>query len=176
MRHNETVTMLNNMIDFTQDVFGNCILDAERSVETLANIINIIFADVTRVSKMSDEALQALQKLQRVLKKNMELEKGESHSDALPGLLQVLKKLSTENIDIQEHIMPIIEALQFQDRMRQQLENAGKMLFVWRTARMLFPTAGMEPEKLSEFCNQLCKLTTMPEERKALREAILGQN
>ena len=62
--------------------------------------------------------------------------------------------------------MPIVEALQFQDRIRQVMENVVKMARVWQQERgQLLTKATMSDEEWLAFGTKLSKCATMGEER-----------
>jgi hypothetical protein len=69
--------------------------------------------------------------------------------------------------------MPIVEALQFQDAIRQQMENLGKVLEAWYSARV---EVGPNPTnaQLTALGEKMLKLTTMQSERDIIRRHIGG--
>jgi hypothetical protein len=74
---------------------------------------------------------------------------------------------------VQSVIQPIIQALQFQDKLRQNLENAVRMLPAWMEFRKDLPMQ-ITQEKLQEFGKVLMTKTTMISERDVIRAHIDG--
>ena len=84
-----------------------------------------------------------------------------------------LGALSKEHEDINAFISPILSNLQFQDRLRQNLDNILKMLKLWQDTRKTVG-AGLNQKDLLEFGKKLTQVTTMKRERDVIRAANPG--
>jgi hypothetical protein len=156
--------------DFTEASLSWCVKEAEEGTTRVTNAIDLLLKDISRVSAMSSESLKALESLQSMLskfdKKNYQ------------QLQKSLASLSRENTEIDSYIQPIMEALQFQDRFRQNLENIVKMIDVWQKTRGDFEKASasgsLSQDALLDFGKALIAKTTMKRERDIIRDQIKG--
>ncbi|RYZ54247.1 MAG: hypothetical protein EOP07_16330, partial [Proteobacteria bacterium] len=152
--------------DFTESSLNWCVKEAEEGTTRVTNAIDILLKDISRVSAMSSESLKALESLQTMLskfdKKNYQ------------QLQKSLASLSRENSEIDSYIQPIMEALQFQDRFRQNLENVVKMIDVWQKARSAMDEGKSSSDTLLDFGKALMAKTTMKRERDIIRAEIEG--
>lgn len=152
--------------DFTEGSLAWCVKEAEEGTTRVTNAIDLLLKDISRVSAMSSESLKALESLQSMLskfdKKNYQ------------QLQKSLASLSRENSEIDSYIQPIMEALQFQDRFRQNLENVVKMIDVWQKTRSAMADGGSSPDQLLDFGKALLAKTTMKRERDIIRAEIEG--
>jgi hypothetical protein len=172
---------IQNFIKYSSLSMGQCVQEAEKSVVVAGKILEIVTLDVGRVSKMSDDTLKILEDIRT----NIESAEAKSHSNtgavfpsnsSVRDLIVTLRSFSKDNSEIQNLIMPIVESLQFQDRVRQQMENVVKMFPIWLEARNqiengIYPAGDWE-SATSEFGLRLLKCTVTKEEREELRNII----
>jgi hypothetical protein len=157
------------MVTFSKSIMNKCIEDSDEAVRTISSIIEILLNDSSRISKMSTDTQEALKKVDGVLS-----DAGQKKSSQNLGkLIQALSGLIKEHRSVSDVLMPIIGALQFQDAIRQQMENIGKIMAAWLVAKVELganPTA----EQLMRVGEGMLKLTTMRSEREIIRKYILG--
>lgn len=153
--------------DFTKTSLDWCFKEAESGTERVTAAIDVLLKDIKRVSAMSSESLNALSALQNVLKT--------ADRENYQQLHKSLSTLSQEHNEIDSYIQPIMEALQFQDRFRQNLENVVGMIDVWQDFRVR-QDLQREPADavLKDFGKALLKKTTMKRERDLIRDHIDG--
>ena len=178
-------TLVESVIQFSNESMLLCTRESEKAVGVVGQILDIIVQDAARVSKMSADALDALKNLSNQFQEVQQasakaLANEVSPSAAAPAnpqriskLIDALKKISHEHADIYTFIGPIIENLQFQDRIRQQMENLGKMMPIWlelRTAEKL--SAENYEATLLELGTRMLDITTTNEERPVIRANI----
>lgn len=166
-----TDQFLKDFIHFSQDSMQWCAQESEKSTRVISDMLDMILAESKRVSNLSQESLQAVKAMQTSLNSMMQ---GHPAMN-LGALLKSLHVLSQEHQEIQGVINPIIESLQFQDRLRQNLENLGKMMDAWMTTRSrILQNGHFQESDFVEFGKVLMANTTMGEERDAIRRHIAG--
>lgn len=149
---------------FTEASLTWCSKESEESTTRVSGAIDGLLKDTARVSALSEESLFAIEGMHSKLQ--LHLSKGASIHD----LIKALQQLAQENDEVKNVIHPIIESLQFQDRLRQNLENISRMIPIWLEWR----EKDLSPEKMVEFGEALGKATTMKEERDFIRNHISG--
>ncbi len=83
------------------------------------------------------------------------------------------QKTARQNGDVSRYVSPIIEALQFQDRISQTMDCIGRSMVKWLEFRAAVGDAdSLTEEQKIAFGTMLLKLTTMKEERDVIRENI----
>ncbi len=152
--------------DFTDASLLWCVKEAEQGTSRVTGAIDGLLKDIARVSAMSNESLKALEGLQTMLKS--------FDNSNYQQLHKSLESLSREHSEIDLYIQPIMEALQFQDRFRQNLENVVKMIDVWQEQRKLLDQGQAGPDQLLNFGKALVEKTTMKRERDVIRDHIKG--
>lgn len=162
---------LRDFSQFSQESMNWCATESEKSTNTVTEVVKLIISDAQRVSSLSKESLDAVQQLQdnltKIVKKNNPV--------SLSRLIKSLQVLSNDHQEINKIINPIIESLQFQDRLRQNLENCGKMVETWLAMRQTFFNQGHCNESdIKLFGEALLKNTTMKSERDVIRNSIDG--
>lgn len=160
-----------SIIAFSKESMILCASESEKAVGVVGKILDIIAQDAVRVSKVSEDTLIALNSLKD--KFNFNAKSDEKENLSLSSLISALKKINTENSDIFSFIGPIIENLQFQDRIRQQMENLSKMMEAWNEMRSSTNFSNEKyPGFLVEFGTRLLKFTKSPEERPIIHNEI----
>ena len=158
-------TFIDDFIAFAQASMDWCVAESDKETMNVSNTIEILVAEFERRALVSDQTLTEIREFKEklaTLRKNP--------SDLMSNMLVELKKLSDVQRDMNDLINPVIEGLQFQDRLRQNLENLAKMLNVWLGQRR---DAGVQDDVVS-FGKKLLDCTTAPDEREVIRQAIAG--
>jgi hypothetical protein len=157
-------TFLKNYVDFTRKSLKWCCDESEKEATSIFSSLSTIMEDIKRRSAMTENTLAAVEKVKATIQaRKLSPAANVSISELIVGL----KNLSGDNSEIQNLTNPIVEALQFQDRLRQNLENIGKAMDYWIKNR----TAEMSEV---EFGEGLMKCMTSPEERTLIRDKIGG--
>ena len=103
------------------EVFGRILnLITERVVQTSEDSVLEITKIISDLSVLSEEQKE---KLHSTIN---DMESGNrtlNPKEDFDSLVNTLKRISTSSENISEHLMPILIALQFQDRVRQELEG-----------------------------------------------------
>lgn len=138
-----------------------CRGESEAASGTIATAVNVLLSDTQRISQMSQESINAVNDLRDAVKALVEEKGGD-----VKALVDNLQAICRDHNEISSTVEPIIEALQFQDRMTQNLDNLGKMLTCWLEFREKVIDEGVYNDDLEkEFAKQLYDITTMKEER-----------
>ncbi len=162
--------LIDRLRDFTQASFSWCSKESEASTGKVTDAIDMILEKAARVSQISEESREAMQGVQKAI--NLHL--GEhSNKESLSILIKSLNEIAHEHNEMHNLIEPIIHSLEFQDRLRQNLENIWKMLPFWIEFRKHIPDEITEDE-LRNFGRELMKFTTMISERDVIRKFIPG--
>lgn len=159
------------LVDFTQESMQWCRKESETGIYKINSILQLIMENGKRVSAISQETLDAIEKMQLVVE---HLGKAERSSANTLGL--TIKNIATQDTQMNQFISPVIETLQFQDRIAQKMNNLSKMLESWRQYRKtLEDTPGQAtPKELQDFGDILLKHTCMKEERDIIHRHIKG--
>lgn len=163
MNHAELLTSFR---DFTAASLQWCVAEAEEGTTRVTAAIDILLKNLARVSQMSSDSLKALESLQGMLQT--------FDKSNYQQLQKSLANLSREHGEIDSYIQPIMEALQYQDRFRQNLENVVRMIDVWQEQRQGLDKGTAAPEPLLDFGEALIATTTMKRERDVIRKHIKG--
>lgn len=155
---------------FSQKTLEWCAQESEVSTARVTEAIDLLLKNTARVSQISSESLAALKGMQKTLSLRVE---EKPTREGFARLISDLEVLAREHTEVQNVIHPIIQALQFQDRLRQNLENAVRMLPVWIQFRKGLPSQ-ITPEKMQELGKALMAKTTMIAERDVIRAHIDG--
>lgn len=156
---------VDKLLEFSNVSLTWCSREAEQGTERVTKAIDQLLENIARVSQVSQDSLDALDQLKSMLQ--------HVNQQNLKQLQNSLSVLSKQNSEIDSFIQPIMQSLQFQDRLRQNLENIVKMLNVWMKNRDGMPELCTD-EDMRNFGNLLLKTTTMKRERDVIRAAIPG--
>lgn len=161
--------VLADLLAFTESSTKWCATESERASEQVTSILDLLLKDASRMSAMSATTLEAVEKLRDQID---QLSKNSPQVNR-PALVQQLSRLCSESTEFETAVMPIIEALQFQDRIRQVMENLVKMTRVWQQERAQFlAKPSLSDEEWLAFGSKLSKCATMSEERAVVCTAI----
>lgn len=157
------------MITYSKAIMAKSIADSDQAVRAISSVMEILLADSNRISKMSSDTLSAM----KGLESSISHVGADRSSHSLKKLIVTLSGIAKEHRAASEMLMPIIEALQFQDAIRQQMENLGKVMDLWLVSRK---EVGPNPsaEQLQAIGERLLKVTAMQSERDIIRSHIKG--
>ncbi|NRA45031.1 MAG: hypothetical protein HRU09_08775 [Oligoflexales bacterium] len=141
--------------------------ESENEIKNITDTLRAVMDDVDRRSKMSKETFELLGNVKERMK-----EVFEQRQVSISQVVQELTDLGSDHREMSELACPLIYALQFQDRMRQILENSSKIAEYWLKKRKAFAKEPFSQEKLLEVGEDLLSLTTCQEERKIIRKYI----
>jgi uncharacterized protein YdiU (UPF0061 family) len=171
-------------ISFTEESLKACSVQAEKSVNMVAKILDEIVADSARVSKLSEDTINALKAVKKFLEvqavENVEAKLGQKKNskEVLQQIMDALKVLGEHNSDVSQFVTPMIESLQFQDRIRQQMDNLPKMIRVWMKARVQVENECKSEQEFdemkSQFGKDLLAVSISEQERNVIRKHIPG--
>jgi hypothetical protein len=158
-----------SMVVFSKAIMKKCSDDSDEAVRTISSVIDILLKDSSRISKMSADTQAAIKGLEGVISEMSHQTSGAT----LNKLIKALSGLVKEHRSVNDVLMPIVEALQFQDSIRQQMENLGKIMGAWLATRIeLGPN--ISAEQLTALGDAMLKMTTMRSEREIIRMYIPG--
>jgi Glu-tRNA(Gln) amidotransferase subunit E-like FAD-binding protein len=176
--------LVERFISFTEESLKACSVQAENSVNVVAKILDDIVAESARVSKLSDDTIIALNNVKLLLEHDKfdddsrKTAQNNAHNDVLQQIVEALKILGKHNSEVSQFVTPMIESLQFQDRIRQQMENIPKMIRVWLNARRQIDSEFMSHEDYSalqlKFGTELLAVSISEQERVVIRNRIAG--
>lgn len=158
-----------SMIEYSNTIMLNCINDSDEAVRSISKVIDFLLKDSSRISKMSSDTLNAVKNLESVMS---EVEQ-KTTAATLRKLISALSVLVIEHRSVNDVVMPIVEALQFQDSIRQQMENLGKVMKIWMATRIELGVS-LTQDQTRDFGEKLLNVTTMFGEREIIRRYIPG--
>ncbi|MEI8027610.1 MAG: hypothetical protein WCI18_14785 [Pseudomonadota bacterium] len=161
--------LLKELHDFTQDSVSWCSQESERSTLAISSILDVIVGDAARVSQISNETIQAVEKFKTLVNS---LESKNRNVDLANKLVLALKDMAAGDLEVGGLIQPILESLQFQDRITQNMNNMKRMIEHWMEARAKVESGEMIP--METFGKALLKMTAMDSERKIICKYIDG--
>ena len=148
-----------------------CCSESENAARKVADAIQILADDANRIVDMSSKSVEIVKMVTDKIKSILAVNK----TVPISGLLDILEGINREHTEINNVIYPIIEALQFQDRLTQNLKNQAKMMRCWLDYREKVRRLGVFGEQQQlEFGGALAQCTTTPEERSILKSSIKG--
>ena len=160
-----------DFVEFCHVSMEHCVRQAEVSASEIMRVMTFLLEDSKRIAKMSKQTVEAVRRLKDTLDPKMN--KGAGGGMPAAKLIAALREFARQYQDVQELLSPIIQALQFQDRIRQNSENLLKMLDVWLEERETVRRAGSYGDaERKVFGEALLKMTTMKEERDIVRTFI----
>lgn len=160
-----------NFSMFCAESMTRCSTDAENEAGKIFETVNSLLKEVQYRSELSSQALDAIKEIHSYYQKNYSTN---ATYTSLPDLIVDLKIMATEDNSVSEFINPIISCLQFQDRLRQRLENMTKIIALWLEIRgSQLEIYYIDKNRLLEFGKNLLKNTTSVEEKDIIRKHIL---
>ena len=160
---------LSELLGFTSSSISWCAAESEKSIMGISKILDAIVEDADRVSKISEDTLSAVSNFKSLISS---LEKDNRNLNLAHNLVGALNDLSRESMEVGGFVQPILEALQFQDRITQNMNNMRRMIEHWVVIRQKVESG--ESISLLDFGADLIKLTAMEEERAVICSNIPG--
>ncbi len=170
--------LISGMVRFSNGSMEWCGHESERAVSSVLEIMDMLMNDAKRIASLSEDTLGAVREFRKKimrLKEKMETDTLESELSATQILIRELSRLTHEHEEINELVQPVVEVLQFQDRITQNMQNLQNMLKVWQETRKAVEESGRFGEdERNAFGRRLFDSTTMEEEREPLRQLFDG--
>ncbi len=149
--------------NFSDSSLSWCTKQSEDALDLVLKAINELMEDAERISNMSAESLTAVNKLRSTIE--VKLNTKDPSKAAIANLITGLKSLCKDQSEIRDIVSPLIEAMQFQDRMTQNINNIKKMIDCWLEVRKSISPDGVTQDEENRFADKLYAFTTMKEER-----------
>lgn len=168
--NNNSEQFFEKLMNFSQASIKWCVEESEKSVSKIGEIISFLISDSERITTMSTETLQALINLKKELN---QLSGQTANTGDVTKIKEVLQSVQKSHEDTRMFLEPVIESLQFHDRIRQRMENILKMMHYWQKHHQEFARKHTLGESdLLAIGAELAKLTTMTAERDLIRRLI----
>ena len=163
-------SFIKDFITFCHESMDHCVRQAEVAASEIIRVMQFLLDDSKRITKMSQQTLDAVRRLKDSIDPELN---GDSPPPPAAQLIHTLREFAKQYRDIQDILNPVIEALQFQDRVRQNMGNLLKMMGVWLGEREQVRRLGVYGDsQRKQFGERLLKTTTMKEERDIVRYYI----
>lgn len=163
-------TFIKDVSTFINESLRWCKDESEKESTTILIALQNVMEDVKRRSKMSAAAEDSLRDAQQKLSAIVASAEGV----ALDELLNELQSLKSDNAEVNRLVNPVIEALQFQDRLVQNLQNIEKVMECWfkyETESLKNGHETIENQARKEaLIKDLLKCVTTAEERQLVRK------
>lgn len=166
--------LIEGMVRFSEGSMQWCGKESEKAVASVIQVMDLLMNDARRISSMSEDTLGAVREFRKTilqLQNKIEDDQLDQELSATQLLIQELSRLTHEHEEVNELVQPIVQVLQFQDRITQNMENMRRMLHVWQETRKSVEKSGQFNQEAKEaFGQALYHCTTMEEERQPLRQ------
>lgn len=161
-------TFIEDFSRFADETLQYCQSKAERESRTIVGALDEVMKDIQRRSAMSQKAQEAFQET------NTKVLEALQGPDALNTneLLKQLKALGNENTDVKSAILPVIEALQFQDKLNQNIESMRALLLQWEQREPELRSAGSEDAPAKEYVEAVLQNVSNAEDRAIIRSSF----
>ena len=163
-----TAELPERLMHFMKESLGWCVTESENSTQLVMQAIDGLLKKAERVASVSTESLKALSTLKDAFGRQSA---DQAREKPVEHLLESLEALSQEHREVSGIIGPVVEALQFQDLLRQNLENMIKLTAAWIELRARAHTQVLTPADIGE---ALLKCTSTVDERNVIRRFIEG--
>lgn len=159
---------INDLQSFTRESLNWCQEESEKSVSSINNTIAFLLKNSNRITEMSAETLKVLEEVADRASK-LKPPQGQKISP----IVELLQDVQKTHNEAHRLLSPIIQALQFHDRICQKMNNFQKILDAWKINRASLSVAEANDEAtLFKFGKEIMKHTTMREERDIIRGII----
>lgn len=165
--------LANRFAAFAEDSIRWCVLESERATSAVMQAIDVLFQKTDRISKLSTASLDALQDVKDRLAQH---QRQKFSPQDIAHLTRNLAELAKDHSELSTITSAMIEALQFQDRLRHRLENIVKMTQVWLVARQEAVPRAASSRFLAGVGERLAQQTTSADERAVLRAHFQGMS
>jgi hypothetical protein len=166
----EEYCFTDDLLRFTDKSLDWCCQESDRAARNVADAVQILSEEANRIANMSTESTLIVKTLKNKID---EVVRNESSVFIISDLIDILEEIAKGHSEIEGIINPIVEALQFQDRLTQNFRNHVKMIATWMEFRENVKNMNkLDEADLIEFGTRLSKCTTMAEERAVLKKHI----
>ncbi len=159
--------LLDDLMEFSTESMRWCAEASENATRQILTILDFLTKEAARVSSMSKEAVDAVDAVRMAAAFAVE-------GKAATNLIAGLKKLAADHSEVQSFIDPIVQTLQFQDRVTQMMDNIVRMIAAWSIERERLAGSATASLDLVAFGTTLLECATMVEERNLIRKVIPG--
>lgn len=166
----DKISYLESMVVHSKAMFARCVEDSDDAVKAISSVVELLLDDSNRIAEMSADTENEINAIRGIISEINQ----ETTAETLHKLIKTLSDLMNDHKSVPQIITPIIEALQFQDAMRQQLENLGRALDLWLTRLKNGDSQELTIDELTAFGKELIAITTMQSERNIIRQHISG--
>lgn len=144
--------------------------DAAASVSLIFDIITAIEQEAEQAGDFSAETHQAFSSLKQIAKGLNNPAKRESTKI----MVALLNNRMSMNDSIQDLIKPVMVSMQFQDRIRQNMENLAKMMLIWMATRkrIMLSKKPLDDNTKQQIGLDLIDGMTMESERSIIKKYI----
>jgi hypothetical protein len=142
---------------------------AAKSVNTVISSVTALTEQFNRLSDHSVETQEALDSLKEAITGGVS---ANVHNTLSKSFLSVLLNKVKSNVDISAVVNPAIETLQFQDRIRQNIENLNKITEIWLHTHneIAANKNSFSEEERNAFGQKLIDAMVMTEEREVIQK------
>ncbi len=147
---------------------------AEQNINKISDQLNSILKEANRLSNYSSDSMEAFKTLHgQLLVKH---KKFILHSDALTQLIEKIHDIENQFEKFTENTKPMIESLQFQDRIQQNMTNFAEMLFIYQQTLFfqmdedILNVFDPVTQSFRPFGKMLLGIAKMESERKMIKE------
>ena len=161
-----TQTFVSDFNQFFNDSIDWCKAESEKESTAILNSIKHVMDDVSRRSKMSEAAESAFLEAESRLSEMVSSEKKVSAKE----ILKELSQLKSDSTEVNKLMNPVVEALQFQDRLTQSLDGIALIISEWFNYSQTHGDGPVNAEQETQFATELVKKLRNPEERKIVRK------
>lgn len=160
-------------VNFYKKMLLTCGAEVESLVRQIGERIAHLIQEGERLSTFSDDSIKSMVQLKMHLE--TQVAAGKINSDMLKEMATNLKDVTHQNSVFVDKVTPIMDALQFQDRIQHHINNFVSMLFLFQQALFfceddeiacIFDVA---QQSFGPFGLQLLKKTTTKQERTMIK-------
>ena len=163
--------LVENLIQFSEESTQWCVEESAHATSNVLAIIDGLMKDSQRIAHLSEETLHAVKAFREKLRTQFQ----EPAPDFVEGdlnmtqtLIKELQYFVSEYEEIGSLVSPMIQALQFQDRISQEVQHKVAMLNHWWQVRQSLEGDVLSDEAKAQFLDDLRSMVTTEEERSIL--------
>ncbi|MBL4868876.1 MAG: hypothetical protein JKY67_21130 [Pseudomonadales bacterium] len=161
--------LLVDIESFTRSTLAWNEKNSSEAIDPILKIIIEVRQTATDTGNISDDSMEALEQIKLVVGAINR----SSKKAATKALLSSIQNRMDVDDTIEELINTVMTSVQFQDRIRQNMENLSKSILSWRSLRdIVLDGSELTDEKKYDLGTKLLKNMTMNEEREIIRHYI----
>lgn len=167
----EEIELVNKLAEFSVASMNLCVEETTEATVSVMDILTFMISDANRISDTSADTLKAVQAFRDEFfigtSSGDESSEGYSEFDEFTArLIAELGKLTNKHKNVDQMAQPIIQVLQFQDRISQNMEHIAHLLNVWWHRRQALDGVDeLSADAENEFAFELLAETKMANER-----------